>query len=122
MAASDHLSRYAEGWAKGDPGIILESLDDGYELDDPNSGSISKTALAGYFAAFRGQVEEIRGQTSSPFMEFSDLVTQQEGTDLTAWVWWAVPETPIQGSGLIKVGPNGVLSERLAFYTKLPEA
>ena len=122
MSVSDHLNRYAEGWTKGDAAIILESLDDGYELDDPNSGSISKTAFAEYFAAFKGQVEEIRGQTSSPFLEVSEVVTQQEGADLTAWVWWAVPETPIQGSGLIKVGPNGVLSERLAFYTKLPEA
>ena len=49
------------------------------------------------------------------------MVTQAEGDNLTAWAWWAVPETPIQGAGLIKVGPSGVLSERLTFYTKLPE-
>ena len=100
----------------------MESLDDGFELDDPNSGTISKTVFAEFFAKFKGQVEEIRGQTSSAFLELSEVVTQQEGAHLTAWCWWAVPETPIQGGGLIKVGPNGVLSERLVYYTKLPEA
>ena len=57
-----------------------------------------------------------------PFIELSEIVTQEEGGILTAWAWWVVPGTPIEGSGLIKVGPNGVLSERLTFYTKLPEA
>ncbi len=122
MSASDYLNRYAEGWTRGAAAIILESLDDGYELDDPNSGSISKAGLVEYLAGFKDQVQGIRGQTSSAFMEISEVVTQEDGANLTAWVWWAVPETPIQGSGLIKVGPNGVLSERLAFYTKLPEA
>ncbi len=122
MSASDYLNRYAEGWTRGDAAIILESLDDGYELDDPNSGTISKATLVEYLAGFKDQVQGIRGETSSAFMEISEVVTQEDGDKLTAWIWWAVPETPIQGSGLIKVGPNGVLSERLAFYTKLPEA
>ena len=120
MAASDHLNRYAEGWTKGDSGIIVESMDDSYQMDDPNSGVIPKAAFAEYLATFKGQVDSIRGQSTAPLLEFADLVTQGEGEDLTAWVWWAVPGTPIQGAGLIKVGPNGVLSERLAFYTKLP--
>ena len=121
MAASDHLNRYAEGWTTGDAAIILESLDRGYVLDDPNSGSISKPAFAEYFAAFKGQAQGLRGQTTSAFMEVTEVLTQQEAANLTAWVWWAVPGTPIQGAGLIKLGPGGVLSERLTFYTKLPE-
>ena len=119
MTASDHLNRYAEGWTKGDAAIILESLDDGYTLDDPNSGTIGKADFGGYLAAFKDQVQGIRGQTTSALMEISEVVTQEDGANLTAWVWWAVPETPIQGSGLIKVGPNGVVSERLTYYTKL---
>ena len=121
MAASDHLNRYAEGWTKGDASIIVGSLDDSYHMDDPNSGMIPKAAFAQYLATFKGQVDGIRGQSTAPLLEVTELVTQAEGDNLTAWVWWAVPETPIQGAGLIKVGPNGVLSERLAFYTKLPK-
>ena len=121
MGLSDHLHRYAEGWTKGDASIIVGSLDDSFQMDDPNSGIIPKAAFAEYLATFKSQVDSIRGQSTVPLMEISEVVTQAEGDNLTAWAWWAVPRTPIQGGGLIKVGPNGVLSERLTFYTKLPE-
>ena len=122
MAASDHLSRYAEGWIKGDASIVVESADDTYYLDDPNAGIIPKAGFAEYLATFKGQVDSIRGQSTAPYLELTEVITQAEGENLTAWAWWSVPETPIQGAGLIKVGPSGVLSERLTFYTKLPES
>ena len=122
MSKADDLGRYAEGWIKGDAGTIVSTLDDGYQLDDPNAGKISKAAFPEYYAAFKGQVESIRGVSEDAWLDVSELVTQEEAGVLTAWVWWTVPGTPMQGSGLIKVGDSGVLSERLAFYTKLPEA
>jgi hypothetical protein len=39
---------------------------------------------------------------------------------LTAWCWWKILGTDIQGSGLIKVGAEGILSERITYYTLLP--
>ncbi len=33
--------------------------------------------------------------------------------------WWSVPGTEIKGSGLIKVGPGGVRSETITYYTAL---
>ena len=121
MAAGDYLNQYAEGWTKGDAQIIAGSLADSFELDDPNAGMITKQAFAEYLAGMWQMVEGIRGKTSDPLLEITELVTQEEQGVLTAWVWWAVPGTPIQGSGLIKAGDQGVLSERLCFYTKLPQ-
>ena len=120
MSKADHLNRYAEGWIQGDAAIVLSSLDDGYQLDDPNAGVITKAAFTEYLAGFKQQVDTIRSTPGGPLMEVSELVTQEDGGVLTAWVWWSVPGTEIQGSGLIKVRDQGVLSERLAFYTKLP--
>ena len=122
MAIGDYLNQYAEGWTKGDAQIIVGSLADSFQLDDPNAGKITKQALAEYLTGMWQMVEGIRGKTSDPLLEITEVVTQEEQGVLTAWVWWAVPGTPIQGSGLIKVGDSGVLSERLCFYTKLPEA
>ena len=121
MDKGDYLNRYAEGWTEGEVNIIVDSLDNSYQLDDPNSGMISKAAFPEYLAGFKSQVDAIRGQSSSAFLEVSEVITQEDQGVLTAWVWWAVPGTPIQGNGLIKVGDRGVVSERLAFYTKLPE-
>ncbi len=120
MAAGDYLGQYAEGWTKGDAQIIMGSLADSYQMDDPNAGMINKQAFAGYLAGMWEIVEGIRGKTSEPLLEVTEVVTQEEQGVLTAWLWWTVPSTPIQGSGLIKVGDAGVLSERLCFYTKLP--
>ena len=121
MSSADHLNTYAEGWAKGDAAIIMKSLDDGYTLDDPNFGMISKGEFPDYLAGFKQQVESIRGNTGDLLLELTELVTKEEAGILTAWAWWSVPGTEIQGAGLIKVGDTGVLSERLTYYTKLAD-
>ncbi|HIM78628.1 MAG TPA: nuclear transport factor 2 family protein [Dehalococcoidia bacterium] len=122
MAAGDYLGQYAEGWTKGDAQIITGSLADNYQLDDPNAGMINKQGFAEYLSGMWQVVEGIRGKTSDPLLDITEVVTQEDQGVITAWVWWTVPGTPIQGSGLIKVGDQGVLSERLCYYTKLPEA
>jgi len=122
MAARDYLGQYAEGWTKGDAQIITGSLADNYQLDDPNAGMINKQGFAEYLSGMWQVVEGIRGKTSDPLLDITEVVTQEDQGVITAWVWWTVPGTPIQGSGLIKVGDQGVLSERLCYYTKLPEA
>lgn len=121
MASGDYLNQYAEGWTKGDAQIIVGSLADAFQLDDPNFGTITKQTFTDYLGGMWQVVEGIRGKTNDSLLEITEVVTQEEQGTLTAWVWWAVPGTPIQGSGLIKVGDQGVLSERLCYYTKLPE-
>ena len=61
------------------------------------------------------------GTLPEPFMELSEVVTEEKEGVLTAWCWWAVPGTQSKGSGLIKVGAEGVESEVLTYYTRLPE-
>jgi hypothetical protein len=122
MPAGDYLGQYAEGWSKGDSQIIVGSLADNYQLDDPNAGTINKQGFADYLAGMWQVVEGIRGKTDDPLIELTEIITQEDGGILTAWAWWTVPGTPIQGSALIKVGDQGVISERLCYYTKLPEA
>ena len=119
MDKADYLGLYAKGWTEGEVDVVLQSLADEYVMDDPDSGRISKADFSGYFTTFKSHMDPIR-DVSRPFMEVSELLTQESGGVLTAWVWWAIPGTPTQGSGLIKVSDRGVLSERLAFYTKLP--
>lgn len=86
MDKTEYLGRYAKGWTEGDPNVILQSLADGYVMDDPHSGRISKADFANYFASFKGLVDPLRDK-GRPFMEVSDLLTQDSGDVLTAWVW-----------------------------------
>jgi hypothetical protein len=122
MSAADFLGTYAEGWTNGDSETILSVASDSFVFDDPNAGNITKTEFMGFFAGLKEAVASIRGgDHEGPFMELSEVVTKDDNGILTASCWWEIPGTGIQGSGLIKVANDGVISERLAYYTKLPE-
>jgi hypothetical protein len=52
-------------------------------------------------------------------MRIGEVMSQEDGELLTVWLWWAVPGTDLEGAGLIKIAPAGVVSERLTYFTKL---
>ena len=81
----DYLNQYVEGRTKGDAQILAGSLTDSYQLDDPNAGKITKQALAEHLAGMWQMVEGIRGKTSDPLLEITEVVTQEEQGVLTAW-------------------------------------
>ena len=120
MSAAEHLSTYAQGWAKGDANTILKATAADYTFDDPNFGVVSKNSLSSYLSELKETVASLcSGRVPDPFMELSEVLTQEVGGVLTAWCWWVIPGTEIKGSGLIKVGPTGVRSEVITYYTKL---
>lgn len=121
MNANDHLGVYAEGWIKGDAETILRAVTDDYTFDDPNAGKILRGELADYLSGMKESLRSLcGGSLPDPFMELTEVVTQEAEGVLTAWCWWAVPGTDIKGSGLIKAGAEGVRSEVITYYTKLP--
>lgn len=117
MSASDHLGKYAEGWIKGDPDTVISSLADDYVLDDPSAGQISKAGFRDYFKEVKAMVDSTGGG-GAPFMEITELVTSEKDGVLTAWAWWKILGTPMEGGGLIKVTDSGAISERLTNYAK----
>ncbi len=122
MSAADYLGTYAEGWANGDGEAILSATSDRFVFDDPNAGKVAKGNFSQYLADLKEAVASLRGDAyEGPFMELSEVVTKDDDGVLTASCWWEIPGTDLRGSGLIKVADDGVVSERLAYYTKLPE-
>jgi hypothetical protein len=122
MSAADKLGMYADGWTKGDVNIILKAVSESYAFDDPNAGKITKRHFAGYLSSFKDAIRSMRGGSlPTPFMELSEVLTQEKEGILTAWCWWAIPGTQLKGSGLIKVGGDGVRSEIITYYGKRTE-
>lgn len=73
-------------------------------------------------ALMKETVATLRGDGyEGPFMDISEVLTKDDGDGLTASCWWEIPGTNILGSGLIKVANDGVVSELIACYTKLPD-
>jgi len=122
MNAGDYLGRYAEGWTKGDAEMILSAASASFTFDDPNAGTIAREDFTEYLAGLRDVVAAARGgEVGESFMELTEVLTQETDGVLSASCWWALPGTDIQGGGFIKVGSDGVESERITYYTKLPE-
>ena len=121
MSAADHLGTYAEGWTNGDSDTILKAVADDFTFDDPNAGKIAKIGFAEYLSGMKETVQSLRGGAlPEPFIQLSEVVTQESEDVLTAWCWWAIPGAEIKGSGLIKVGAEGVRSEVITYYAALP--
>ncbi len=121
MSAAQHLGSYAQGWIDGDAEVILEVTAEGYAFDDPNAGRIPKSGFAAYLDGLKALAAARRGGTlPEPFMALSEVVTEERDGVLTAWGWWSIAGADLQGSALIKVGPEGVRSEVVTYYTRLP--
>jgi hypothetical protein len=120
LAAYGHLAAYSEGWINGDVDTVMPALADDYLLDDPHFGRIPKDGMPGYFEQLKAAVRELRsGAEQSPVMRIGEVITEESDDLLTVWLWWAVPGTALEGAGLIKISRRGVVSERLAYFTKL---
>ena len=122
MTPKEALAMYAQGWIKGDPSLHMKCTSPSFTFDDPNAGRIAKAKFEAYFADLKKAVEAARrGKPASAFMDLSEVVAKPEDDgSLSVWCWWAIRGTPFAGSGLIKVGEDGVRSEKIAYYTKLP--
>ena len=119
MSTTDYLGKYAEGWTKGDTDAILKAVSDDYVVDDPNVGKITKSNFASYLSGLKESTRSAQGgRLPTPFMELSEVVTQEKDDVMTAWCWWSIPGTSMKGSGLIKVGPTGVRSEVITYHAK----
>jgi len=121
MSVETHIEAFARGWNQGDLEAIMSSLAPAFSLDDPNVGQVSRESVPEYLANLKSVVASLRddGADEQPLMEMSDVVIKNDELPVSVWTWWNVPGTPIGGSALVKVGEDGVISERLSYYTKL---
>ena len=120
MTIQDYIATYAEGWTLGDSEKIMSVVSDDMVLDDPNVGKITREALPSYIAGLKNAVEELRaGAAEDKLMEMSEVVIKDDETPVLIWAWFTIPGTFLAGSALIKVANEGVVEERIAYYTSL---
>jgi hypothetical protein len=109
------LEMWLTGWRTGDAEMILRSIADDFVHDDPLDGRFRKAEFAAYLAdIFASEAPFVTAAGETVFEEITEVVVHEGHGELTAWGWWQTATA--EGSGLVKVGPNGVRSEKTAYY------
>ncbi len=108
---------YGEAWKTMDGEKLISAVADGFVLDDPALPEpVTKANLPEYIASWD---ERTKAAGATGEMEISDIVAQDKDGVLLEWNWWKFPGTDMEGAGLLKTTDEGVVSERIAYYTAL---
>jgi hypothetical protein len=121
MTARQHIDTYLEGWRTGDGPKSLSVVTPDFHYDDPNTGRIYQNGLVDFMEAFKVATAALNnGQIGSPFLTYTNIVFDQGSHPAKAWCWWQATDTDLQGAALIHFDDRGVLSEKIAYFSKLP--
>ena len=118
MSRAVLLKAYGRGWQAGDADAVLAVVAPDFVLEDPAIGTIPRNAFADYLKAFKIRIAALRpaGADERALMEFSEFAMAAGAGEDTAWAWWRVPSTSLEGGGLIKIGDTGIRLERLTYF------
>ena len=121
MNIDEIISTYLEGWKLGDGKMSLAVTAYSFTYDDPNTGTIPKSEFVAFVNTFRADAVEMGAEeNANPFLDYSDVVIDKSGPTTLVWCWWHAVGTELQGCANIKVSEEGILHEKIAYFSKLP--
>ncbi len=122
MSVRQIIETYLKGWELGDGALSLSVTADSFCYDDPNTGRIPRNEFVDFVEDFKRAAIAMGGaEDANPFLQYSDVVIKDDELPATVWCWWQAAGTGLQGCALVKVGEEGVLHEKIAYFSRLPE-
>jgi hypothetical protein len=116
------IETYLKGWELGDGALSLSVTAAGFCYDDPNSGRIARNEFVEFVEDFKRAAIAMGGaEDANPFLQYSDVVIKDDKLPATVWCWWQAVGTELQGSARVLVGAEGVIHEKIAYFSRLPE-
>ncbi|MGB5327714.1 MAG: hypothetical protein WBO58_05785 [Gammaproteobacteria bacterium] len=116
------IETYLKGWELGDGALSLSVTADSFCYDDPNTGRIQRDKFVEFVEDFKRAAIAMGGaEDANPFLCYSDVVIKDDELPATVWCWWQAVGTGLQGSARVQVGEEGVLHEKIAYFSRLPE-
>ena len=123
MSVRQHIETYLRGWELGDGVLSLGVTAPTFCYDDPNTGRIPRDEFVQFVEDFKSAAVDMGGAVdANPFLQYSDVVIKDDELPVTVWCWWQAVGTALQGCALVKVGEEGVLHEKIAYFSRLPDA
>ena len=122
MKVRQIIETYLKGWELGDGALSLSVTAESFCYDDPNTGRIPRHEFAQFVEDFKTAAIEMGGEeNANPFLQYTDVVIKDDVSPATVWCWWQAVGTALQGCALVKVGEEGVLHEKIAYFSRLPD-
>jgi hypothetical protein len=122
VSVKQYIKTYLKGWELGDGALSLSVTADSFCYDDPNTGRIPRAEFVQFVEDFKRAAIDMGGaENANPFLQYSDVVIKDDNLPATVWCWWQAVGTELQGCALVKVGTEGVLHEKIAYFSKLPD-
>lgn len=119
LDSTEYLKTYLDGWQLGDGAMSHSATAPGFFYEDPNTGHIKRDAFIGFVEDFKASVAEMTGGLiRTPFLEYTHTIISER--DAICWCWWHAASSDLEGAALIQFGIEGVISEKIAYFTKLP--
>ena len=123
MSVRQYIETYLRGWELGDGELSLGVTAPTFCYDDPNTGRIPRDEFVQFVEDFKSAAVDMGGAVdANPFLQYSDVVIKDDELPATVWCWWQAVGTALQGCALVKVGEEGVLHEKIAYFSRLPDA
>ena len=122
MSIRQIIETYLKGWELGDGALSLSVTADSFCYDDPNTGRIPRGEFVEFVEDFKRAAIAMGGaEDANPFLRYSDVVIKDDELPATVWCWWQAVGTELQGSARVQVAEEGVLHEKIAYFSRLPE-
>ncbi|MDH3759356.1 MAG: hypothetical protein OEU50_00150 [Gammaproteobacteria bacterium] len=122
MSVKQIIETYLKGWQLSDGNLSLSVTADSFHYDDPNSGRISRDEFVAFVDEFKRAAVSMGGEIdANPFLQYSDVVIKDDELPATVWCWWQAVGTELQGCALVKVAEEGVMHEKIAYFSRLPD-
>ena len=110
------------GWELGDGELSLGVTAPEFHYDDPNTGRIARHEFVAFVEDFKRAAIELGGEPGArPFLQYSDVVIGDDQSPAIVWCWWQAVGTELQGSARVLVDDSGVLHEKIAYFSRLPD-
>ena len=121
MSARKKLDTYLEGWRLGNAELSLSVITSDFYYHDPNTGRIFRDGFVDFMEAFKIDAAAMNyGKFGTPFLTYTNICIEESENPAKAWCWWQATDTELQGAALIHFDETGILSERIAYFSKLP--
>ena len=83
---------------------------------------IAREDFVAFVDDFRRAAVALGGEEgANPFLQYSDVVIRDDASPAIVWCWWQAVGTELQGSARVLVDDSGVIHEKIAYFSRLPD-